>query len=432
MDREREEAFLSERQITHDSTPHDLDNNINFSPDGARLVFDCRDAQGIHGNTHLGIVDVQTGEVAYFPTHAPPLPGVGAASFLNDRELVAIHALMTGLPYDFTVRGGRILSMDGSGAGRWLDSRNVLPPFTPGALRGGTHKHEPDMTGEWIGFTYNDHIMKFQNGSDLRNVGVSRRGSIVQTPEDAGGQNFVGESFSVLLTACVERPAPGSEEIQRAEGDCWVGQNGYRKADGTRQRARAFRGLVAITESGSLVFVSEVFVVDVPDDLTVPGSLGPLEGTTTDYPKPPRGANLRRLTYTAQARSPFLRGVSGHLRAGGDGDWVAYVGKTEHAGNVEKQAFAVSTMTGETRQLSHLPDGVTDFLRFSPDSSYVAAAAADGSVLRISAEEKTWGETIRLTLPHPCPAANLVISPDSGLVAYNREIAGILQVFAAT
>src|SRR5205085_7073161 len=128
---------------------------------------------------------------------------VGAPSFLNNREVVAIHALESGLPYDFTVRGGMIVATDGKSAPHWLDSRNVLPPFTPGALRGGTHKHEPDGTGEWIGFTYNDHIMK-QRGSDLRNVGVSRRG--VPVAVDAGPGNFTGESFSVLLTSCVDHP----------------------------------------------------------------------------------------------------------------------------------------------------------------------------------------------------------------------------------
>src|SRR5205814_9270329 len=122
--------------------------------------------------------------------------GVGAASFLNHREVIAIHALESGLKYDFTVRGGMIIAADGSGKTRWLDSRNVVPPFTPGALRGGTHKHEPDASGQWIGFTYNDAVMK-SRGSDLRNVGVSRRSYRVEVPVGPMDRNFTGESFSV-------------------------------------------------------------------------------------------------------------------------------------------------------------------------------------------------------------------------------------------
>src|SRR5204863_1119001 len=100
---------------------------------------------------------------------------------------------------------------------------------------------EPDSTGEWIGFTYNDHIMKAR-GSDLRNVGVSRRGRCIAV--ESGRGNFSGESFSVLLTACVSHQRPDSDEIGRAEFDCWVGSRGYPR-NGGFQRARAFVGTVA-------------------------------------------------------------------------------------------------------------------------------------------------------------------------------------------
>src|SRR5207253_7660492 len=137
-----------------------------------------------------------------------PVIGLGAPSFLNNRDVIAIHALTSGLKYDLTVRGGMIIAADGSGKTHWLDSRDLTPPFTPGALRGGTHKHEPDASGQWIGFTYNDQIMK-SRGSDLRNVGVSKRG--IHVPVDKNPANFEGESFSVLLTACVDHPKPGSD-----------------------------------------------------------------------------------------------------------------------------------------------------------------------------------------------------------------------------
>lgn len=426
-----EPKMAPERQLTTGPLQKDLDNNINFSPDGKFLVFDCRDdPHGIEQNTRLGKVNVTTGEVTVFYTQTPPAQGLGAPSFLNDTEVVAIHALTSGLKYDQAVRGGRIIAADGSGKARWLDSRDVTPPFTPGALRGGTHKHEPDASGEWVGFTYNDYIMKTQRGSDLRNVGVSKRGITVPVDADAAGQNFTGESFSVLLTACVEHPKPGSDEYQRAEGDCWVGKEGYPVPGFGNRRARAFRGLVAVDEEGKTALYGEVFVVDVPDDITVSGPLGPLQGTLSDYPKPPKGAVVRRLTRTAEAKNRALRGVSGHLRASGDGRWIAYFGKADHAGQAEDQIFAVSPTTGEIRPLSHLPGGVAADagLRFAPNSRYVAGAAKDGGLYAWMTTERDWGRAIRLTPANANAPGNIVISPDSHLIAYNRKIEGVSQI----
>ena len=233
---------IHERQLTFGPVNHDLDNNINFSPDGRFLVFDCRGVGDIPSNRTLGIVEVLTGKTEYFYRTPEEQSGVGAASFLNNREVIAMHALSQDIRYDFTERAGRIIPINGN-RGRWLDSRDVLAPFTPGALRGGTHKHEPDHSGAWVGFTYNDHFMKTHRGSDLRNVGVCRRGTVVKVPKYLG--NIEGETFSVLLTECVAQPSPNSDQYSRADGDCWIGRDGYRTNTGKYQRARAFRGTVS-------------------------------------------------------------------------------------------------------------------------------------------------------------------------------------------
>ncbi len=416
-----------ERQLTFDPIPKNLDNNINFSPDGRFLVFDCRDKGGINTNRRLGVVEVATGKVTIFYTQKPPALGVGAASFLTVGSVVAIHALTSGLTYDFTVRGGMIIATDGSGAIRWLDSRDVVPPFTPGALRGGTHKHEPDASGVWIGFTYNDHIMRAR-GSDLRNVGVSKRGVRVAVPEEPTGANFTGESFSVLLTECVDRPKPGSDEYRRAEGDCWVGRHGYPTAQGP-VRARAFRGTVVVKEDDEDKPYGEVFVVDVPDDITVPGPSGPLQGTTMAHPSPPKGARVRRLTRTAESADRSLRGVSGHLRAEGAGRWVAFIGKANIHGAVLSQVFVVSPTTGEVRRLSSIRGGVVGDPRFSPDGSFVAVAGSDGSVYAVSARETDWGRARQVAPTGAAMPHNIVVSPESSLIAYNRTVNGVQQVF---
>lgn len=40
-----------------------------------------------------------------------------------------------------------------------MDARNITPPFTPGALRGGSHVHTFSGDGKWIAFTYEDHVL---------------------------------------------------------------------------------------------------------------------------------------------------------------------------------------------------------------------------------------------------------------------------------
>lgn len=425
-------AFVKERQLTHGPFNHDLDDNINFSPDGRYLVFDCRDAGGIGHNRRLGIVNVETGveKIIYHQPNGES--GVGAASFLNDHEIIAIHSLIPqpGLPappgYDYTERGGMIISADGSGKRRWLDSRSVIAPFTPGALRGGTHKHDPDGTGQWIGFTYNDAIMKAR-GTDLRNVGVSKRGALVSVPKDS--RNFTGESFSVLLTACVDDPKPGTAEIKRAEGDCWIGSSGFVDADGKRKRARAFRGLVAVQEGRKTAYYSDLFMVLVPTDLTNAGPLGPLQGTETSYPKPPRGAATIRLTHTAQAADERMRGITGHVRADKDGNSIVFIAKAKTDGHIANQVFAFSMRSGTARQITRFPHGVAGSQRISPNGRYVAATLTDKSVAAIGLQGNEAGCVLAASDNRSSVPLNVVVSPDSHLVAYNRLVNGLLQVF---
>ena len=42
---------------------------------------------------------------------------------------------------------------------RNLDARDLLPPFTPGALRGGTHVHQFSPDGHVVSSTYEDHVL---------------------------------------------------------------------------------------------------------------------------------------------------------------------------------------------------------------------------------------------------------------------------------
>jgi hypothetical protein len=51
---------------------------------------------------------------------------------------------------------------------------DITAPYTPGALRGGSHVHVFSPNGEFVSFTYNDHVLHERDPAlDLRNVGVA-------------------------------------------------------------------------------------------------------------------------------------------------------------------------------------------------------------------------------------------------------------------
>src|ERR1051326_4340748 len=161
-----------------------------------------------------------------------------------------------------------------------LDARDITPPFTPGALRGGSHVHVWDAAGDWVSFTYEDHVMaQFTNASpthdiNLRNVGLSVSRPVHVKKDHP--RNHDADYFSVLATRTTASPRPGSDEIKKAFEEGWVGTKGYLRSDGTRQNhALAFQGHV-LTEAGETI--AEVFIVDLPDDVSQPGD-GPLAGT---------------------------------------------------------------------------------------------------------------------------------------------------------
>ena len=120
---------------------------------------------------------------------------------------------------------------------------------------------------------------------DLRTIGVTKLGHRVDVPPSPQFLSH-GEGFSALVVVVTPEPQPGSDEISHAASDSWVGRNGYRRADGGRQLARAFIGTTRDKNGEPL---DELYIVDIPEDITKPGPLGPLEGTDTSFPMPPAG-----------------------------------------------------------------------------------------------------------------------------------------------
>jgi hypothetical protein len=297
---------------------------------------------------------------------------------------------------------------------RPLDAMNYAPPFTPGALRGGSHVHVFSPGGEWVSFTYEDEVLArlgpVGDGHDInqRNVGVSVPTGPVQVAK-THPRNHDGDYFSVLVTRTTARPRPGSDEINRAFEEGWIAGHGGR-------RALAFLGNVTALDGRKH---AEVFVVELPGDLTRAGG-APLEGTATRMPAPPEGVTQRRLTFTTGRKFPGVVTNPRHwLRVSPDGSAIAFLLKDDAA---VVQLWTIPPQGGEPRQVSRNSHGIASAFTWSPDGRRIAHTM-DGSVC---VTEVATGRTTRITerrdgddAPEPLAC---VFSPDARQIAFTRRV----------
>ncbi|MEQ6118132.1 DUF3748 domain-containing protein [Reichenbachiella sp. MALMAid0571] len=418
-----QEKHKTEHQITNDfSYNHDLDNNDNFSPDDKWLVYDTRTEEGgIGACGKIEKVNIETGEkvVMYaLKENKAYGPGVGAVSYSHtDNQVVFIHGLMNITPenpYQQWRRTGVIVKDSDLGTPIFMDARDTSFPFTAGALRGGTHRHEWSGDGNWIGYTYNDAIMQQLEDStglplNLRTIGVSKNIQPVFVNDINNRENVSGEWYSVLVVKVVPNPTPGSDEISRAAGDSWVGISGYKKPDGTTQRARAFIGTVKNKKGEN---IDEVFIVDIPEDITQSGALGMLEGDLTSMPSPPKGTQQRRLTFTADS---LISGCQGIVRSSFDGSLLAFQAYDEK--NI-KQVYTISPLGGKPVQQTFHDNDVESGVRWHP-SEHRFSYVCQNSIISRKIGEK---EFDILTKPSNHPPADHVWSHDGEKIAYNRIV----------
>lgn len=418
-----------EKQITNAPKNHILTNINAWSPDSRWLVYDTRSdpaGERFDGNT-IEIVNVETGEVRkVYRSHNGAHCGVATFSPVEKR-IVFIHGPenpTSDWQYGPYHRQGVMVGIDKPNMAIPLDARDLTPPFTSGALRGGSHVHVFDGAGKWVSYTYEDHTLAALDAAttgvphekNQRNVGVSIPGHSVTVSHDHP-RNHDGTAFSVLVTRTVDNPRPGSDDISKAFEDAWIGTNGYVRSDGTRQQhALAFQGNV-LTAKGETI--AEVFVVDLPDDLTQPGDKGPLAGTATTRPAPPRGVVQRRLTFTASRKYPGLQGTRHWLRSSPDGSRIAFLMRDDDG---HSQIWTISPNGGEPKQLTHNAFDVGSTFSWSPDGKQIAYVA-DNSVFVANSET---GNSTRLTshtesTRAPRPEA-CVFSPDGHHIAYVRRV----------
>jgi hypothetical protein len=414
-----------EKQITHGPGGRILANIGVWSPDGQWVVYDTRsDAAGerFDGRT-IERVNVDSGkiEVLYrsrngafcgVPIYHPRLP-----------QVAFIHGPENPTPdwqYNAWHRQGVIVQADVPHTLSPLDARDLTPPFTPGALRGGSHVHVWDPSGELVSFTYEDHVLAqflsatSENDVNARNLGVASPGRVRVSTDHP--RNHDGDYFSVLVTRTTPVPEPGSDQITKAFEEGWVGTNGYVRQDGSRQpHALAFQGLVADRQGKS---VPEVFIVDLPADLTVPAA-EPLEGTARRMPAPPKGTLQRRLTRTLDRKFPGVSGPRHWLRSSPDGSKIAFLMKDDDGIG---QLWTVSPAGESLVQVTRNPHPIASAFSWSSDGELIAHAM-DGSVC---VTQVMTGKTTRLSPAGESTSAPrqeaCVFSPDGSRIAYVKRL----------
>jgi dipeptidyl aminopeptidase/acylaminoacyl peptidase len=421
---------MTERQITFAPHGHLLTNAGVWTADGEWLVYDIRsDAAGASfDGTRIERVEAATGRVeVLYESVDGACCGVVTVSPVDDRVVFILgpEHPTADWRYGPARRRGVIVRSGAPGAIEPLDARDLVLPFTPGALRGGTHVHQFSPDGRMVSFTYEDALLDMAAGADghqrnLRAVGVSVCGRQVSVPR-SHPRNHDGGAWSVLVTDLVDEPPCGSDAISRACEEAWIGTAGYRHRDGSRQqRALAFQGTV-VTPDGEAI--SEVFIVDLPDADAPAGCLdtpanGPLVGTPTTRPYPPAGVAQRRITFTARRVHPGIQGPRHWLRSSPDGDRIAFLARDD-VGVV--QLFTASPLGGEPRQVTHERSSLESAFTWSPAGDRLACVI-DGSVCLVDARD---GRVLRLTPqkgePAPRPEA-CVFSPDGRRVAYLRRV----------
>lgn len=433
---------MHERQVTCAAHGHMLTNTAVWSPDSRWIVYDTRSSPdgSIFDGTRIERVEVDSGRIELlYESRNGACCGVVTSSPGDDRVVFILgpEHPTADWQYDPARRQGVVVRAAQPGVIQRLDARDLVPPFTAGALRGGSHVHTFSPDGRLVSFTYEDLVLDGPppagsvTGSprerNLRGIGVSVCGKPVQVPR-THERNHDGTCFSVLVTRLTDEPSPGSDEIRKAFEEAWIGTHGYLRPDGTRQRyALAFQGHVVVHDAafGGPRMISEVFVCDLPDDpaaLAVSGEKL-LEGTSTLRPSPPFGVIQRRLTFTADRSYPGIDGLRHWLRSSPDGSQIAFLMRDD-LGVV--QIFTVSPNGGRPAQVTRDAWHVASSFSWSPDGRWIAYVA-DGSVFVV---DVAGGESMRLTdrtiAPLPRPEA-CVFSSDGRRIAFMRSVAAPLQ-----
>ena len=401
------------KQITFTPRNHQLTNINTWTPDSQWLVFDVRPSGASFTGETIERVNIHTGEVEviYRATQGAHV-GVVTVHPKNEKY-VFIHGPENpdeSWYYDFHHRRGVIATHTEVAN---LDAMDITAPYTPGALRGGSHVHVFSPNGEFVSFTYNDHVLRERSPAlDLRNVGVATPYGPVAVPVQHP-REYSGSHWCVLISQTTPKPKPGSDEINRAYEEGWVGNH-----------TLAFIG-DTLSVSGEKV--PELFIVDLPQDESgwkQPGDT-PLEGTEATMPAPPAGIVQRRLTFTHDRAFPGLVNQPRHwVRSNPEASEIAFLMRDD-SGIV--QLWLISVLGGTPRQLTRCTTDIQSAFNWHPSGRWLGFVLEN----RIACCDARTGEIEFLTTSHgnPPSAEAIVFSPDGRQVAWMEDVDGFRQIW---
>ncbi|MCS2170885.1 DUF3748 domain-containing protein [Scandinavium sp. TWS1a] len=400
------------KQITFTSRHHQLTNTQTWTADSEWLVFDVRPSGASFTGKTIERVNIHSGETDVIYT-APDGAHVGVVTVHpQDERYVFIHGPENpddSWQYDFHHRRG-VVTLQGKTHN--LDAMDITPPFTPGALRGGSHVHVYSPNGELVSFTYNDHVMHERDPAlDLRNVGVAAPYGPV-TPQGHHPREYAGSHWSVLISQTTLTRQPGSDEINRAYEEGWVGNTQL--------------AFIGDTLSLSGEKVPELFIVTLPTDEAGWKQTGdaPLCGTEKSLPAAPAAVIQRRLTFTHDHAYPGLVNVPRHwVRCNPQGDSIAFLMRDD-AGVV--QLWLIAPEGSGMRQLTQC-SGIQSAFNWHPSGQALGFVLED----RIAMCDVQSGDIRFLTADHENPPSGdaVVFSPNGKAVAWMQETHGYRQLW---
>lgn len=411
--------LMKEKQITFSEHNHILDNNDNFSPDDRFLCYDTRGTvfnEGIENCKSIEKVEIATGNetVLYSPESVSgekAAPGVGAVSFHPTKNsVIFIHGPFLDEVkergyYSKQNRTAFSVVADGSAKYVKVDMRDIAlnRPTTPGAHRGGTHRHEYSRNGKRIGFTYDD----FLNRNYARTIGYME----ANEKAPAGYTHY----FALLV-----KPAPKgkskSGEIEMAHDDSWVDRAGT---------MRAFIGKVRADNGTD--YNNDLFVVDIPESVDITTAFS---GNDKEFPNPPKGLKIRRLTHNMEAE--------GIVRGSNDGKFIAFFAPDK---NGIKQIFIIAANgSDKSRDRNKQPKQVTSFnadataLRWHPSGKWIFSVVNGNMAASYVGNNKNFGKSFLLT-NDTLVRNQLVVSHSGDKIAYGipvkakKQSRNFVQVF---
>ncbi|MBF0595966.1 DUF3748 domain-containing protein [Faecalibacter rhinopitheci] len=306
------------RQLTFGSYGHTLHHCQVTSPDNNWIVYDTRNEDtAIATTTRIERVNINTKEiqVLYEVDNSTIYgPGVGAVTYSPSEEKVMfIHGIENASkekPYSMSRRTGVSVNTNTPHMKEYMDARNIIAPYTKGALRGGTHSHCWHPTQELISFTYNDEILAQNNIKTERVVGIMFP-KMVEVPNCNTKDNISGKMFSVIVSEIVENATPGTNEIEKAFDECWLGD----------KRQLVFQCWVRDKEGRRK---TEIFRAIIPSNEELYMSQG-LCGSEFSLPTVPISIKVNRVTYTPKGVSELRH----WLRSSPDGNRVFFLMEDE-------------------------------------------------------------------------------------------------------